>query len=303
MTGTAIVTLRHYTINSSKRGKAIGRLVGLALAGLAAACLLSACSPHKFRLPVEEIRRPLSLPPKNWNVGLGLGPGHYFKEGPYGFGAGYYFQKGPLRNYIDGKFDFAYPYLPLSQRAELHFTPLNMKFYLLRNTRIMDSTIVCTGPNWALGGGVDWFSYSSVSGSSISFDLFTDFKVPFNEKIWMLSSCWMDYAPIDNLESDRENHDVDIVGGVGIGCQWNEHLYSTLVATEQYHRLQYSVAADGPPWMTTTTERFDEHMFNIYSYTGYNINKRWKIYVRPAVNFYSDGAISGSAICGFDYYW
>jgi hypothetical protein len=253
---------------------------------LSSIVILFSCSP-KLRYPVEEINRPLSLPPKNWGVSLGLGPGYYHSK------SSSYFYTAGMANIPFGYLlpMFAYPFLPINDKLELHFTLLNLKYYPIKNTKVIDSTLCINGPNLAIGGGLRWFN---TSGGPLNF--FFQFKNPLTMKSWLFSHGFIvDNVFPDNSVSGQFEYDAEF----GFGFQVTPRLYSTLSigvnrykSTEKYSEFGFSYV-----------EKYDYWSFRLPMQWGYNLNKKWKMFCYGDVSYLKPEAISTNWALGFDFYW
>ncbi|KMQ51703.1 hypothetical protein CHISP_1460 [Chitinispirillum alkaliphilum] len=246
---------------------------------------LLGCSP-KLRLPVEEIKRPLSLPQKNWGLSLGYGLGierkqrqsynHLIRQGniPHGF----------LFNM------FAYPYLPiLDGFAEIHF-PTQFKFYPIRNLETSDSTLYINGLNWALGGGIEEISYF-FEHLNIGWKAYSQFKIPFTNQ-WLFSDV------VFNYQSNGSEKKMIVDAGIGIGYQINRHLYITSQIKGLYRRYK------GIFYIFNKKEKFtcNHYWLSLPLQVGFNINNRWKVFVFTRAELSTDSYLTGAG-GGFDFYW
>ncbi len=233
---------------------------------------------------MEESKRPLSLPPKNWGVSIGHGPEVRSVQGESEWFL--LFQGNIPYGYLHQA--FAYPHLPLfNDNVELHF-PLHLKIYPIRNVEVIDSTLCINGPNWALGGGVHGISISEVA-SYISWNICSQLKVPLRKQ-WVFS---------DMIFKHRMSNEISIETGIGIGFQINRNLYLTSELQGFYWRKEYTLGH----YATNRTSLEESYSLSLPIQAGINIDKRWKFFVftRPIVFSYDSYLIGGGL--GFDYYW
>lgn len=133
-------------------------------------------SEEKKYLSIEERKRTLSLPPKTWKIDAG---------------AEFYY--GAKNDSFEFDFDadltnFQFPYLPLGNRAELHFLTPVFKIYPVKNVAVKDSFFIANGANFALLGGLTGIWYSSRNGFGLSYGIGYQLKTMMGEKAWFFSN-------------------------------------------------------------------------------------------------------------------
>lgn len=249
-------------------------LCRLALAGATLLFAAGGCSSHKLRLPIEEIKRPLSLPPRNWRIGLEAGAAYSsdFMDKPY----------------LDLGFIFQYPYFQLGNRWE-YYIPASFTFYFLKNTDIVDSVVYLNGPNCAVTAGWTGFYLSHLLGLCLTFGGTIDYKKPLTDRLWMISGVVADYETNTN----------DFAGRVsaGIGAQITSRIYATFGPSVQYtkHTLAHSE--------TRVRTWRDDLSANVPLVLGINLTKKWSLFWKTHGSFYWDSNLNFGSTLGFHYTW
>lgn len=257
------------------------------------------CSP-KLRYPVEEIKRPLSLPPKNWGLSLGIGPAW----------TNYSTETLPIaKTHIPPGYlpVFAYPYVPLFEGwLELHFSLLKLKYYPVRNVEIVDSTLCITGPNLAVGGGasietVDFF----IAGFEAPFPwhLFAQYKAPVRQNLWL--------SAVANFHrrTHRVYHSTSAQIQAGCGYQFTRNLYATIDLDASYYkailpRVDFVFNENNRgEWIIYGAE-YEQLTTQLPIQLGYNFGRQWKVFVTGLAGYYFKHEVFyGGGTAGFDFYW
>jgi hypothetical protein len=272
---------------SNRYVKALFALAVVAFAG---------CSP-KLRYPVEQIRRPLSLPPKNWGLSIGTGVGYNSARGGH---PRYVAMDGNIPcAYLDPM--FAYPYVGLfNERAELHFTPLRVKVYPVRNVVVEDSALCISGFNWALGGGIEYMTFSFNSDGldrvTATLGAFSELKVPISTECWLFSTIRGQYTPGGGSYNGNV---MDVNAKIGPGFQFGRYLYATIGAEGRY-RITILPDSEFP---FRDTRRYAHYSLSMPMKWGYNFNRRWKVFLFTEIGTDLEDGYFGGAGMGFDFYW
>lgn len=262
--------------------------------------LFVGCSP-KLRYPVEEIKRPLSLPPKNWGMSLGIRRAwaNYLTEPAF----------LPHTNIPLGHLPYTtYPYQPLfNGRMELHFTLLNLKFYPVHNVVIEDSAICMNGPNLAVGGGMPFEAidvpFLGLS-AGIPWNAFVEFKAPLSGKLWAGGEAILYNRPDQDFPRTRLRIQS------GLGYQFNRKLYGTVDISGSYFRailpkITHILRISGGGF-DEKVEKVDYEVFGteLPIQLGYNFDKHWKLFLTGLAGYTSshDAFYAGGG-AGFDVYW
>ena len=173
----------------------------------------TSCASQKMRLPIEEIRRPLSLPPENWRIGAG---------------AGTFFNSDNIQKpSLDLDAIFTYPYFQFGTQLE-YYLPATFKYYIAKNIEIKDSVMSINGLNCAISAGLIGWSFTSIGGSVLTFTANVDCKKPVNNKLWLLSKLLVNY------KTNRSN-DFMSDFAIGIGYQISEKFYAIISPTVYYN--------------------------------------------------------------------
>jgi hypothetical protein len=236
------------------------------------AAWLPGCSSRKLRLPVEEIKRPLSLPPKTWRIGDAVGL--------HGDGAHY--------GWLFLNTIFAYPYFQIGNNLE-YYIPAQIKYYFVKNVEIKDSILSIIGGNAAVTAGWTGLSYSSYIGAAFTFKGILDFKKPISETIWMTA------FGAALFTTNTENYDGSL--GAGIGCQFTRRLYATLVPSFSYFRY---ITLD---IFTNDRTSGNKSCGTFPLLFGVNLTEKWTLFTEMAAQFYSGGDRRYSLEVGFHYTW
>lgn len=235
--------------------------------------ILIGCSNQKLRLSLEEISRPLSLPPENWRVGLKTGT--YFslheKSTPFN---------------LEFTPTLIYPYFQLGSRWE-YSLPAQCKFYIVKQTEIKDSVIYITGANCAISAGCIGFYYSDCDGLSLALESKFDYKVPISDKVWLLSNITVDY---------RTNYN-NFGGNVTVGCgyQISKHFYTTFEPSIAFYKYRYFDYSFRDYYLEEYTR------ISIPMLIGVNITKRWSLDWQNGVCNYTNGHWVYNTALGFSY--
>lgn len=141
--------------------------------------LFSGCKTTKQIMPVEEIDRALSLPPKTFGLSIaGLVDMKLNNDSWYGSRYNYYLYGNIPQGLYAG--NFAFPYVKLGERVELHFSLLSLKYYVLKNTTVTDGVYSIDGANLAVGIGTPGFFYLN-NDLNLYLNGYTQFKKKFSE--------------------------------------------------------------------------------------------------------------------------
>ena len=204
---------------------------------------LFANSSKKLELPLEEIKRPLSLPPRNWRIGIDAGPLFSFdkieRNRPFFSGLDYWrlgMDGGPLFRHekivaegMELNPIFAYPYFQLGKRWE-YYLPAVFKFYIVKNVQTTDSILTINGPNLASTMGLIFAGYNAVDGVVLEVKSILDYKQPISDKVWLISNWIISFQTSVNT--------LDASLGAGMGLQISKRFYATFVPSISYSNYQ-----------------------------------------------------------------
>jgi hypothetical protein len=234
-------------------------------------------------MPIEEIKRPLSLPPQNWQVGFGAGP-QFTEESSDRVHFGF----DPL---------FIYPYFQLGSRLE-YYIPATFKFYFLKNIETKDSIISINGPNCTGTLGCNGFGYSAADGLVFYFGGSIDYKKQLNDNLWLTSAINSNYTTHIN--------DISAQTSFGIGYQISKRFYSTMIPGIIYSNHMFltdSILIADRKELTYYRTDGNTITFNIPLTFGVNITNRWTIYLKTAYGYDVYGDTQLGALAGFRYIW
>jgi hypothetical protein len=236
----------------------------------------------KLYMPVREIDRPLSLPPKGWRLGVGavVAPGMQ--------GDSFYVD-------MDANLtDIQFPYVPIGRLAELHFPAPTIKIYALRNTAVRDSSIVISGPCLAFLAGLSSVWYSARYGFGISGGVGYQCKVPTSSGVWVGSSGWLDIGADRYLKWGSNAH-------VCVGAQVTENfaIIPRVFASFYQYRVYYVDTGRMAPCVGYTLELPLDFKINMNPRRGL----LFRVGLRDRANTYSrEGSFWGVPV-GFQYSW
>lgn len=235
-------------------------------------------------MPIEEIKRPLSLPPENWQIGFGAGP---------------QITKNRLEKISYLGFDplFIFPYFQLGSKLE-YYILATIKYYFLKNIEVKDSIISITGPNCTGTIGCNGFSYSQFDGFLFYFGGSIDYKKQVNNKVWLIST----------INSNYTTHINSIDGqlSIGIGYQISKRFYSILTPEVNYSNQMYlsdSVWSRGKKELNYYRIQRNNITFYFPLTFGVNITNRWTIYLKTEYGYNIYEVTNLGALAGFRYNW
>jgi hypothetical protein len=251
--------------------------------GIVVVALFLDCSKQKLRLPIEEINRPLSLPPENWRIGIGAGP-RLIKD---------HMSKTDMA--IDPI--FVYPYIQLGSKWE-YYIPTIIKFYCAKNVEIKDSTLYARGTNCAMSAGLTGISYSQLEGTVVYFSGSINFKKSLTDRLWMTS-----------LGSAYYHTHINTYGcgfNTGLGYQFSKHFYATFAPSlyySNYRTLSDTVDVSGEKKINVIRIQ-EDNLTGVFPIVfGFNVTEKWSIYLITdyRLNIYND--IQIESVLGFSYSW
>jgi hypothetical protein len=139
--------------------------------------LAASCSRPVIRQPVAEIDRPLFLPPNNWQFSSGVGIARSVYPSYYNYKPELYWY--PI-------LDFQFPSFRIGNHVEYQI-PAALRYYIIKNTAIVDSTECISGLNIALSSSLDGFSYGQYYGLRVPTSHRLLLKTPLSKLIWFQS--------------------------------------------------------------------------------------------------------------------
>jgi hypothetical protein len=229
------------------------------------------CFSSRVYLPVEEIDRPLSLPPASGTVGLELDG--WVRSDDH-----------RVRNH---QFipTLLPPYFKIGNNSECYIPGL-FRRHVLKNIEIDGTTKRITGPNAALTAGMNYAGYSRLIGFEFEFCAGYDYKRPLNEKVWITSGGYLYYTT--NISAFSGFVDA------GVGYQISRHFYATLNPTLSFLN----------PWAgSLIVYPEDEQYFSLPLTVGVNINRAVKLYWRSSIHYYGDFSVVYGQALGLSYTW
>jgi hypothetical protein len=139
--------------------------------------MVGSCSRPVIRQPISEIDRPLFLPPSNWQFSSGVLVIQYLYPG-----------YDNIRPDLDWSlwFDFQFPSFRFGNYVEYQI-PAALRFYLIRNSTIVDSTECISGLNLVLSSSLTGFSYSQRDGLRVPTAHRLLLKCPLSKHSWFES--------------------------------------------------------------------------------------------------------------------
>jgi hypothetical protein len=231
------------------------------------------CFSGRVYLPVEEIDRPLSLPPASGTIGIRWDA--WVRSDDYS-------KKNSVVSPV-----FLPPYFKLGNRSECYI-PGVFRYYLLKNTEIKNNTVRITGTNAALTAGLYNISYSNSEGFGARFSAGIDYKRPLFEKIWVCADGALTYTTDNN-----------VYGGwaeAGIGYQISRCFYAMFIPGYSIYNPNVN---DGQ--LVSFPE--DCRYFTLPLLIGVNMNRAVKLYWRSSLIYYRNYNVAYGQGLGLSFTW
>ncbi|MBN1576705.1 MAG: hypothetical protein JW913_09150 [Chitinispirillaceae bacterium] len=252
----------------------IGRFFFIsAVVALSLLLLLGGCSPNRIRLPVEEIKRPLSLPKYGGRVGYEMDA--FVNSDNY--------SKGDRSS----QGILMVPYIELGDKWE-YYIPIAFRYYLVKNTEIRNHTPCITGANAAVNGGLTGVYYRNPWGPMLHFEAGLDYKRPLNDRLWLTSGAQLIYETNKNLYGGWAR--------TGIGYQISRHFYATFAPSYTIHNPYVN---EGHLISFPEIGRY----FTLPLLLGVNITKTVSLYGRSSLVYFRDYTVRYGLGLGFHYTW
>jgi hypothetical protein len=226
---------------------------------------------------LQEISRPLSLPPENWRIGLGTGI-QLSRE---------------YTNFYSIQIDpyFSYPYFQLGDRWE-YYVPSIFKFYLLKDVEIRDSVMYLRGLNAAIVFGITGIYWSEADGFGMTLSGRLQYKQPITSSVYSFSNTELDYATNTRNLSGQFS--------IGLGSQITAGLYTTLGLSVSYYNYYY-------PGQTRYTffsnGRYHSFYGSLPLVLGWNLTQKWSIYWKNQISYYGVFDARFGSLIGFSFTW
>lgn len=231
------------------------------------------CFSSRVYLPVEEIDRPLSLPPASGTAGVewrisARSDDHTIQSR----------NSQPI---------IVPPYFKLGNKSECYLPGL-FRYHLLKNIDIQGATVRTTGANAALTAGMNSVGYSGFRGVELNFCAGINYKRPLDEKVWLESEGYLRYTTAGK-----------VYGGYaqgGFGYQISRNLYATFIPMCSIYNPNVN---DGNYF--SFPEAYQS--FTLPLLFGININRAIKLFWRSSLHYYRDNSVMYGQGLGISYTW
>jgi len=246
--------------------------------------LLLSCSNPKIHLPQQEIDRPYWLPPKNWEIGCGVGPYRYLFIN---------YEDSSRKSWMISP-SIGLPSVRITEKWDFDFSVLQPRYFIFRDISLADSIIKIVGPTVSIRGGLNGFGYNSINGFISTFELVLESKLPIVNKYWLEPRTIIQYTFMSAHRDNGYYFKILLMNGIQISSS----IYLKLAPTLSSSIFQEKHLGSNNYDRITNVGMLDE--------IGCNISNRYNIYL--TIN-YSFSSLEFSnyhylnSILGLRYYW
>ncbi|MBN1308551.1 MAG: hypothetical protein JXA18_11570 [Chitinispirillaceae bacterium] len=253
----------------------VARFLSVAAIALFALVFGDGCAGlrSKVALPIEEIERPLSLPPRS--VRLGIDGSAYVNSDDY-----------------DKKSDTRQPLtvcrlFDIGDKGEFYL-PAIFRYNLLKNTEIRNNEVCITGTNAAVTAGLRGLNYYRSTGYLLLFGASLNYKRPLNERVWLMADCFLECETDTNLYGGSVQ--------AGIGYQISRRFYATFVPSYSIYNPSFN---DGYLISFPEIGRY----FTLPLLLGVNMTKNLSLYWQSSIIYFRNYTVRYGQRGGIHFTW